>query len=591
MKSNPSNNKLSVSNQVKKSSEDALRATDQVGEQLNELVAKRWGNFKKVRTFAFGWVLFLFVLGAGVLFQTNSLRALYLDRVPDDGGVYVEGVVGDASTFNPLFSSSATDEAVGRLLFKGLLQYDDQNKLVGDLAESFSVNDDNTVYTVKLKQDIMWSDGTPITAADVLFTVDSIQHPDTRSTFNSSWQGVTAQAKDDKTVTFSLTNVFVPFPNSLTVGLLPSHILGEVEPLQLRTHPFNLSPTVNSGPFKFTSLTLGSAASQIDMERNDSYYGQQSRVDKMIIRSFKDYETMIEAYNNDELSAIAGVRINDLNQVENINDQQVNKLQLLNSVFVFMNFSDADLKRPVIRKALLRGTDQAEIFNKLDQNYPLTFGPLLPSQLGYDANLVQLEYDFDEAVQLLDKDGWKVGDDGYRVKGDKTLEFSMVSQETEEYRRVANELQRQWKKLGVRLKVDLANPRDLQQRYLTPHNYELALINISLGIDSDVFVYWHSSQASVGGFNFSEYENPIIDANLEAGRTRSDAELRKVKYEAFLEQWRRDAPAISLYQPGYTYIQKPNLSGLVTKPMVSPLDRFYQVENWTVNTTTSTKSE
>jgi peptide/nickel transport system substrate-binding protein len=169
-----------------------------------------------------------------------------------------------------------------------------------------------------------------------------------------------------------------------------------------------------------------------------------------------------------------------------------------------------------------------------------------------------------------------------RVKEGKKLEISLVTQNTYEYSQVASELQRQWEKMGIALKVDLVNEQDLQQNHIAPHQYDILLYGVSLGTDPDVYAYWHSREAGLGGFNLSEYKNTAVDTSLEGGRTRSDATQRAIKYRGFLEAWRKDIPAIALYQPSFDYIQSSATDGFTPHTLVSPADRFSDVVNWRV---------
>jgi len=123
------------------------------------------------------------------------------------------------------------------------------------------------------------------------------------------------------------------------------------------------------------------------------------------------------------------------------------------------------------------------------------------------------------------------------------------------------------------------------QTTLSLHSYDALLYGIELGPDPDVFAYWHSSQADARAqqrLNFSEYKSPASDAALEAGRTRSDPTIRAIKYRPFLEAWRNDAPAISLYQPRFLYVTHGQLFGFEPTVMNSGLDRYANVENWMI---------
>lgn len=575
--------RLRLRRRLRNTRKGVTEAQSQAAEHLDKHVVRRWQKFKDVQRFVFGWLALVALLAFGVLVQQRALAGFYMEKVPAPGGTYTEGVVGEISNINPIFASSTPDRSAAALIFEPLLTYDNQTKLIGALAESWTANEEQDEYTIKLRTDLVWHDGTPLTSRDVVFTFEAIQHPDTNSPLNRSWRDITVEAADDTTVIFTLPNPFTPFIHSLTrVGILPHHVLGEIEPRELRAHPFNLAPRVGSGPFVFASIALDDEVGQIRLTRFDNYYRGQPKLNEIVLQTFADQEELLAAFSEDVVSGAAGLRTSDISQLNELHDYKLNTPSLYHNVLLFMNMSEDNLKDRKLRQALVQSTDNNQIFKQLGAHFRTSNGPLLRDQLGYDPDLAQFEYSPTQADKLLDELGWVMADDGFRYKDEKRLEFTLVTQHSEEYPIVAEEIQRQWHERGISLQPQFIEATDLQQSYVIPHNYELLLLGIDQGVDPDVFVYWHSSQARVGGFNLSELEDDEIDASLEAGRTRIDPALRAAKFETFLTRWRRAAPAVALYRPGFFYVQDDAVNGFNKSRLADPVGRYFDIHNWTI---------
>jgi peptide/nickel transport system substrate-binding protein len=251
----------------------------------------------------------------------------------------------------------------------------------------------------------------------------------------------------------------------------------------------------------------------------------------------------------------------------------------------FFNTSHSTLGDVNVRRALVAGVERQALVNITGRPTQLADSPLLRGQLGYDPELVQRGYNFDQANQLLDQAGWTRGDKNLRYKDGHVLELSVRSQDTQEYSLTTQYLQQQWEKLGIKANVTYYSSDDLQGQIVSNHDYDILIYGISIGADPDVFAYWDGSQASTtsqGHLNLSEYKSTPVDEALEAGRTRTDNAIRVVKYKAFLTAWISDTPALSLYQPNYIYITRGQVFGYVRKANNNAADRFYNVENWTV---------
>lgn len=584
--------RLRVRRSIKRQTKTLEEASTSVGNSFDKLVVDRWRNLREVQRFVIGWLVLIALLIGGVFLQSRDLTAYYTSKVSAPGGTFREGMVGTITDINPIFASTAPDRAAASLIFSGLLKYDTDNELTGDLAKSWKVDKTGLKYTIKLRTDAKWHDGKPVTADDVVFTYQLVQHPDTRSFMNASWRDVKIEAKDAETVVFTLPNEFTPFLHTLTIGgILPKHILGTIDPSQIRGLTFNTTQPIGSGPFKYEELSsIDSSSSLLRMSANEDYFLGKPNLDAFIIKTFNDRDSLVGNFLSGEIASAADLSTVDRSKIFSNPDGVWYDMPLNNAVYVFLKNSDPILKSAKVRSALTMATDQKEIARMLDSRYSIAKGPLLSNQIGYDKAIVQKDYDIERANKLLDDEGWVRGSDGVRVKKNVRLSVDLVTQNSDDYDLVARKLREQWRAIGVNLNVLVVNEDDIQTNHIVPHNYQALLFGVTIGSDPDVFPYWHSSQVGVGGFNLSEYSDQTADESLEAGRTRQDPAVRAAKYKAFLEEWRKDAPAIALYQPGFSYVQRTNVGGFKPFRISSPEDRFTNVHKWQINTVLGEKS-
>lgn len=565
--------------------EDLGSATE---ESFERHIFKRLIKLVEVRRFLLGWVGLVALLCVGVVLQIRALSPHYQAVVPSGGGQYREGIVGTFTNANPLYAQNSVDSSVARLVFAGLFKYDEDGKLIPDLAESYAFDETETLYTVKLRQNIHWHDGQPLTAKDVEYTFGLIQNPEVKSYLLASWRGVVVKAVDDRTVTFKLPNALSAFPHSLTTGIVPEHILAKIAPNQLRSSNFNNQIPIGAGPFSFQAVEVESTGvddtrERIALNASNVYHGGTPKLERFIIRTYPDEGTLTDAFEAQEIDAMAGISVTP-ESLDPQRDRQYG-VALTSQVMVFFRNSQDILKDAAVRRALVLGTNKQDIFQQLP--YPLLSvdEPVLRTQIGYDKALAQVTGKRDEANAALEAAGWKLDPNTkLRSKDGVPLKFRLFSAANSEFTSVSGSLQKQWRALGADVEVVL-QPDDELQSTVSSHNYDALLYGISVGPDPDVYAYWHSTQSDVRSetrLNLSEYKSVPADKALEAGRTRSDTQLRTVKYRPFLEAWRNDAPALAMYQPRYLYIASDALQGFEVKVAHTAADRYAHVEQWTV---------
>lgn len=561
--------------------------------QLNDMEAgadqyffRRLDNIVPVRRFILMWVALIFVLVGSSAVQIYSLSSYYQELKPAAGGMYTEGVLGAYTNANPIYASTAADRTVSRLLFGSLLAYDTQNQLAPDLAESWQADQRGQIYTVKLKPNLTWHDGAALTANDVVFTFNVIQNPDARSPLNASWQGIKVESLDAHTVKFTLNSPLASFPHSLTTGILPQHILGNVSMATMRSVPFNSVQPVGSGPFVWQDLVVSGGTPETRRERVilgafEAYHFGRPKLDTFTMETYRVESEMIESYKRNEIQAMVGLT----NMPADLGEAKAQYFPQTAAMMTFFKTNTGVLAEKPIRQALVQSVDVESVRKQLAYPARSVTEPILEGQIGYDNTVGQLPYDIAAAEKLLNDAGWVQSKPGeVRKKAEQKLEFTLYAESNHENARTSRALQQQWRKIGVNALVELQNPAEFQVT-LSQHGYDALLRGISIGPDPDVFVYWHSSQADIGSgsrLNFSEYKSNTVDDALNQARARIDPQLRAAKYKPFLTTWRDDAPALGLYQPSFLYVTRQTVYGLEPHEVNNANDRLANVHEWMV---------
>lgn len=566
-----------------------LAVVHDTGQLVEKNGFSRFAHLRLVWRFLVVWIGVCIVVGGILTSQIVGLRSYYQSLEPVPGGRYTEGIAGTFTTANPLYAVNDVDTSVSRLLFAGLLKYDTHNQLAGDLAESWSADPAGKVYTVRLRPNLTWQDGEPLTADDVVFTYHTIQNPDAQSPLYASWRGVTVQAIDERIITFTLPNPLSSFPSGLTNGIVPKHLLQRIDPIGLRSATFNTANPVGAGPFRWSSIGISGVAdkteAQIVFAPFDDYWAGAPKLTSLSIYAFADTNAMITAYRNQEITSMVGL---DHVPPEIAKDKQshIYDLPLTAGVYVFFQMTKAPFGEAGVRQALVDATDRDEVIKQLGYAAVPVDEPVLKDQFAYDPSLAQATSNTAQAKALLDAAGWHLNARGMREKNGQTLSFMLTASDGYESMRVANLLVTEWRAVGVDVTASFQGPADFQSN-LAQHQYDAVLDGISIGADPDVYVYWDSSQndpRSPTQFNFSRYGSGAADVSLEAGRTRLDPLLRKIKYKPFLQAWQQDAPALGLYQPRLLYISHETVYGLDGTPINADADRFRNVQNWMIHT-------
>ena len=512
----------------------------------------------------------------------------YTKAIPVTGGEYTEGIVGQPLYINPILSvSNDADADLCQLIYSGLFKYNSSGEIENDLAESYEISEDKLTYTVYLKKDIKWHDEEPFTAADVLFTIQTIQDPAFKSPLRQSWQGVGLEVVDDTTIRFMLKNPYTFFLNNLTVGILPKHIWESVTPANFTLAEYNIRP-VGTGPYKFSNFENDAEGNILSYElaANELYYAEKPFIGKIKFEFYFSEESMIDAYNKKQIMGMSYISPVNLNELKSRRASRIDAINIPRYFAVFFNKQKSKvLADRYVRKALSLAVDRQAIINEvLSGEGKEVYSPIPPGVCGFTDEVKKFEFNIEKANKVLDDSKWKRGDDGFRKKDDQQLEFTLVTTDWPDLVDTAEILKEQWNQIGAKVEIETLGVADVQQNYIRPREYDALLFGQVLGIDPDPYAFWHSSQTRDPGLNLALYSNQEVDEILEEARQETESSVREKKYKKFQQILTDEIPALFLYSPNYLYVTNKKVYGIEIESVVTPDKRFAGISKWYVKT-------
>ena len=539
------------------------------------------------------------------------------------GGTYTEGLVGSPHYINPLFlQNNDVDRDLSSLMYSSLLRYDEHRKAVGDLAAGYDVSDDGKIYTFHLRQGVVWHDGQPFSADDVVATVNRVQDPGLKSPLYVSFKDIKIEKKDDRTVTFTLPKAFAPFLDLMTVGILPQHIWQGIPNEQFSFAAYNLKP-VGTGPWKFKTLQKEQDGTIVSytIVRNDAYYGSVPLLDKITFKLYPDTDAATQALKNRNVQGISFLPRHLRDRLKKDGDLSYYSFHLPQYTAVFFNpDKQKDLASKKVRQALGYAIDKERIVSQVfGGEGSVVAGPILPGFAGYDESLKPNAFDLAKAAEILTEGGWKKNESGqwyqelsskvpksvasvYRgrkivrtvyetvVKPSTPLSITLVTADQEDLVKTTRIIEENWKALGISVDVQMNDPSRIKEEVIDPRAYDAFVYGEIIGSDPDLYPFWHSSQGRAPGLNLAGFSNKTADTLLEDARTTSDGAKRAEMYKKFQKILAEEQPALFLVNPSYNYVVQKKVRGISdNKYIVYPSDRFTDAAQWHVNVVRSWK--
>lgn len=491
----------------------------------------------------------VFVLSAVKFAILNIHFALQQEK-----GIFSEGMVGRIKSLNPLLTDfNDTDRDISELIFSGLIKYDPPAKnFFPDLAASWERSGNGLTYTFNLRPNILWHDGQPITADDVLFTFQSIvQDPAFRNPIlKNAFEGIKIQKKSPTTISFVLPKPNSYFISNLTAGLVPKHILENTSIANLDKAQFNRHP-IGSGPYKFVSLDLDPInGDRIDLEAFQNYYGNNKpTIERIRFYAFPDETLLLK--QRSALNAIS--KLSPTGEKALKTDAGFNNYKYTLNQFTALYFNTENplLKDKKIRQALNLAINK----NALVQENEKRIDAL---DLEEHSQEPSFAYSLEEAKKILDSAGMIMGTTTqFRTDnkgGIATLNLVAFSKMPKE---LAEKIKQHWEAVGIQTNTKFAETDEFFD-LVNARQYDVLLVKQNLGYNRDFYPILHSSQAledsgTPSGLNFANFKSFSTDGLTEAIRKEKDPKAKEKLLKELSKILASEIPLVFISTPVYSY--------------------------------------
>ena len=506
----------------------------------------------------------------------------------------------EVANLNPMIQPRTPDSNVQCLIFGFLVMPDENLNYVGDLAESWDITNEGTVYTFKLRNDIKWHDGEAFNADDVIFTLTALAHPNYHGGNDgrvmsivgaSEYQAGTADSVsglkkiDDYTVEITLAQPNAAFMANMYTAMLPEHILGEVDPGEWGNHDFNRAP-VGNGKYKFVEWKPGQ---YITLERNEEYYGTKPAIKNVTVQFGAD-TTLVAALMNGEVDVLYNLPASEIENVEAMPNSSVYTYEQMTVSYIGLNQLVPALSDRNVREALAHAIDKQTLVDTcIGEGLAFVCEDVFPSNhWSHSENVTVYEYNPELSKKLLEESGYTMGSNGYYEKDGQVLHltFDMASSSADS-KAMAALLQQFFKAVGVSMEVIEQDFSTLAFTKLLPGNAteettaeDFQMYTLGFGVEADPEEYndYFSTSTGAGSWNFIHYSNAKVDELFDAQLLMSDPAERTAAFNEIAELISQDIPWIPLFN-------KAGVTGLSSKVQNYSADfrgAFFQIEKWNV---------
>ncbi|TWK91313.1 Oligopeptide-binding protein AppA [Bacillus paralicheniformis] len=501
------------------------------------------------------------------------------DGKPQQGGDLVIGSTGEPTMFNALYSTDVSSSDIEGFIFDGLVGSDTDLNPTMKLAEKIDQSEDGITYNVTLKKGVKWHDGEEFTADDVVFTYNIPLSKDYAGERGSNFGMIDkVTKKGDYEVEFKLKHPDPSFlPVSLSYGILPEHILGDVPIKDLGEHEFNRKKPIGTGPFKFVEWKQGQ---YVKVEAFEDYYGEGPYLDTLTYKVIPDANAAIAQLQAGDINYFV-VPGTDVKTVEKFDHVKLESDLGLNYSYLGWNEKNELFKDKKVRQALTHAIDRESIVqNVLDGDGEVANIPESPLSWNYpkDIDIPVFEYDPAKAKKMLKEAGWEDTDgDGILDKDGKKFSFTIKTNQGNKVREdAAVVIQQQLKEVGIEAKPQIVEFSALIEQTSAPNwNYDALLLGWSLATFPDQYDIFHSSQ-SKAGLNNIWYKNEEVDKLLVDAKKLKDRKEYSKAYEKIYKMIAEDQPYTFLFYYNYHRAIPKNLKGFEFHPK----NDFYEVNKW-----------
>jgi ABC-type transport system substrate-binding protein len=466
---------------------------------------------------------------------------------PTDGGSLAFGLEAETDGWNPVANRWAVSgHYVASAIFDTLTTIDENGEAVPFLAESVEPNEDATVWTVVLRPDVLFHDGSTLNADAVVATFEA--HKGSYLTSKGAVAIDTIEAVDERTVRFTMSESWQTFRYTLAGQL--GYVVQDQTLASIRE-------PAGTGPFRFVEWTEGESTV---VTRNDDYWRDGlPHLDQITFRPIVDGSERYAALQGGELdlmltrtpSVLAQVQGGDLRVVSDNNKEENH---------VLFNHQEAPFTDKDARMAVVQAIDMDRFMAETGREElgEIARGPFATGELGHDEDDGYLGYDPDAA---------RAAAAAYQERTGQPLSFVLLNGFQEvEYQQAQQSLVAMWNEAGIEVEVLPASQADSVLKIATG-DYQAALFRMFGQIDPDQeLTYWHSRSVAgpddIVSLNWARYGNPAIDAEMERSRATTDEAVRQEALAEVTRLFNQDAAYLWLDRVNWALVANPRVHGL-----------------------------
>lgn len=533
-------------------------------------------------------IVFFIIIASGI-WLAFSLNQQFSEVTPTRGGSITEGILGTPRFVNPALAPTRADQDITALVYSGLMKIDTNGSLVNDIADSINVSEDGLTYNIKIRNDIKFHDETPLTARDVVYTIQLIQNPDLKSPLRGNWTDVLAEEISEYELNIVIEEAYAPFIENFTVGIMPAHLWSNIPIEQLPFSQLNTEP-IGSGPFSVTSVGYD-VSGLIDnytlsafRENNDD-----PKINTIELSFYQNEEQLLTAFVDKKIDSTAYLPPQKINEVINKNYQLIEE-PLPRTFGIFFNQNkSAALRDDAVREALTVAINRDTLIETSLYGYGVPISePTAMSRIGIESEDSTKDSSTttpsQQAIEILEAGGWNKNNLGIWEKTiDKekvALSITLRTSNAPLFESLTDSIVQQWESIGVEVISEQFEQTGLVQSVIRPRDFQALLYGLDISRSYDLYPFWHSSQQDDPGLNIAQYANVSVDNLLETARIeQSETERLTALGEAGVIIT-KEHPAIFLFQPTFTYVVSTDITLVNMKHIGRPADRFSNISEW-----------
>ena len=482
--------------------------------------------------------------------QTTSSSTVIEDWGPPvAGGHLVQAMLGDASNLIPLLSSDSGSSTITGSIFVAPLRYNRDLDLELWAAESYEVLEEGRLLRFKLREDVRWFDGEPLTAEDVEFTYKLMTDPKTPTAYAGDYEQI-KEFKRTGRYTFEV-RYEEPYARAMVTwahSILPKHAL---EGEDLLNTKYSREP-LGAGAYKLKEWVPGR---HIVLEANEDYFLGRPYIDELVYRIIPDQATQFLELKAGNLDMLSLGPMDYIYQTTGPDwDANFIKYNYLSSSYTYLGYN---LEHPIfsdrrVRRALAHAIDREEIVRGvlLGLGEPAV-GPFMPGTWAARTDLKPFAFDPAKARALLADAGWKDSDgDGVLDKDGRPFSFTLMTNQGNSQRiRTATIIQYRLAQIGVQVEVRTVEWATFLNEFIDKGRFDAVVLAWTIPVEADPYSVWHSDNAKDGGLNFGRFRNAELDRLVEAAVRRSTAKRGAHCIIGCRKYFTRNSPIVSCTFP------------------------------------------